>query len=109
MLINYNIILEVRYNNIHATSVKVTIQAPDLQTYRYIKIRKSANAQVLKLISRAGRLGFAVLRLWLRLRLFIGQDLQSWALSVFLNFFTNTNFFFAVFIKLITYFCTSPI
>ena len=35
--------------------------------------------------------------------------IQSWALSVFLNFSTITDDFFAFFYKLITYFCTSPI
>ena len=35
--------------------------------------------------------------------------LQSWALEVFFNFFNNKKWFFAFFIKLITYFCTSPI
>ena len=34
---------------------------------------------------------------------------QSWALSVFFNFFTNKKDFIAFFIKLITYFCSSPI
>ena len=32
--------------------------------------------------------------------------MQSWALSVFFNFFNNINDFFAFFIKLITYFST---
>ena len=35
--------------------------------------------------------------------------LQSWALEVFLNFFNNKKWFFCIFIKLVTYFCTSPI
>ena len=34
---------------------------------------------------------------------------QSWALSVFLNFSIIKNDFIAFFIKLVTYFCTSPI
>ena len=34
---------------------------------------------------------------------------QSWALPLFLIFSLIKNFFFAFFIKLITYFCTSPI
>ena len=36
-------------------------------------------------------------------------SVQSWALSVFLNFFNNKKRCFAFFIKLITYFCTIPI
>ena len=34
---------------------------------------------------------------------------QSWALEVFLNFFNNKKWFFAFFIILITYFCTSRV
>ena len=34
---------------------------------------------------------------------------QSWALPVFFHFFYNKNDFFALFIKLITVFCTNPI
>ena len=34
---------------------------------------------------------------------------QSWALSVFFNFSIIKNYLFAFFIKLITYFCISPI
>ena len=34
---------------------------------------------------------------------------QSWALSVFFNFFNHKKCFFAFFVKLITYFCTIPI
>ena len=34
-------------------------------------------------------------------------QLQSWALEVFFNFFNN-KWFFCIFIKLITYICTSP-
>ena len=34
---------------------------------------------------------------------------QSWALSVFFNFFNNKKWFFCIFVKLTTYFCTSPI
>ena len=39
----------------------------------------------------------------------IGTKLQSWALLVFLKFFYNKKWLFAFFIKLIIYFCTSPI
>ena len=35
--------------------------------------------------------------------------LQSWALEVFLNLFNNKKWYFCIFIKLTTYFCTSPI
>ena len=38
-----------------------------------------------------------------------GWKCRSWALSVFFNFFNNKKFFFAFFMKLLTYFCTSPI
>ena len=34
---------------------------------------------------------------------------QSWALSVFFNFFNTKKWFYCIFFKLITYFCTSPI
>ena len=34
---------------------------------------------------------------------------QSWALLVFFHFFNDKNYFFTLFIKLITYFCNSPI
>ena len=33
-------------------------------------------------------------------------QLQRWALSVFFYIFNNKNDFFALFMKLITYFCT---
>ena len=39
----------------------------------------------------------------------LGNFIQSWALPVFFHFFNNKKWFFCIFIKLITYFCTSPI
>ena len=34
---------------------------------------------------------------------------QGWALSVFFNFFNAKKLFYCIFIKLKTYYCTSPI
>ena len=41
-------------------------------------------------------------------KILIGENV-SWALSAFFNLFNNKKLFFCIFIKLITYFCTSPI
>ena len=48
--------------------------------------------------------------LWELMRLYWRLDaVQSWAFRYFLNFFNNKNDFFAFYIKLMTYFCTSHI
>ena len=49
----------------------------------------------------------ALYKLYIASAILAGE--QSWALSVFFNFFNNKKWFFAFFIKLITYFCTSSI